>query len=426
MHLLIGLLIAAIVIVLLFRARAASRPASAVIAGPRSDRPFAFLSNGNIFVRARGGAVEQLHSPYVQEAIDRRERARERNAWKQGTSFRIAAGGGMRDFQPADRPIIATSATYERNGNLLYFLRDETIGALFRREAESGKELRLISRTNLQLSDLAPSPDGALLAAASLQTDGVSNIALLQADGSSYREVTGGDTLDTAPAWIPGAPNRLLFQSTGLARNEGGLIAARGNACILKLDMDSGSVSPILDDAGYDFLRPRVDPVGNLLFIRRPFRTPSYGMGKMLTDTLLFPFRLLRAVFHYLNFFSLMYSRKPLTSADNPALQADIKQILLQGRVVDAEKALRTARSVQGVPSLVPDNWELVRRDPYGNERVLATNVASYDFGADGTIVYSNGQGVFVLEQEGAARVALTDQLVSEVVAMPASSTTPV
>jgi hypothetical protein len=70
------------------------------------------------------------------------------------------------------------------------------------------------------------------------------------------------------------------------------------------------------------------------------------------------------------------------------------------------------------VPSLVPDDWELVRRDADGNERVLATNVASYDIGADGTIVYSNGQGVFVLDGSGSARLALTDQLVNEVSAV--------
>jgi len=181
--------------------------------------------------------------------------------------------------------------------------------------------------------------------------------------------------------------------------------------------MESGSVTPILDEPAFDFLKPRVCPAGNLHFIRRPYEAPAYGMGSALTDTLFFPFRLLRALFHYLNFFSLMYSRKPLTSASGPALNADIKNILLQGRRVDAEKAMRSARTVQGVPSLVPDNWELVRRDTHGNEKVLATNVASYDISPDGTVVYSNGRGVFVLERDGMSRLALTDELVADVVA---------
>jgi hypothetical protein len=291
------------------------------------------------------------------------------------------------------------------------------MGGLFRREAESGKELRLVLRQNLHLTDLCPSVDGTMLAASSQQSSGVANIALMKSDGSGYREVTGGDTVDCSPAWIPGAPNRLLFQSSGLARNAHGYIVAQGAASIQKLDMESGSVTPILEGPEFDYLKPRVSPSGDLFFIRRPYEAPRYGAGALLRDTLLFPFRLLRAVFHYLNFFSLMYTRKPLTSASGPAMQADIKSILLQGKRVDAERALRSARRVQGVPSLVPDSWELVRRGQNGEERALATNVASYDISPDGTIVYSNGRGVFTLEPDGSSRVAATDELVAEVVA---------
>ena len=420
MHLLVGLLVVALVAFLVYGAlpRRAPKPASRSIA--RSPRGFAFLSNGNIFFRERGGDVRQLHSEYIQEAMDRRERSREHGAWKKGTSFKISAGGGFRDFEPAEQPIVATSAIYETNGDLLYFLRDSNIGGLFRREAATGKELRLLSRQHLNLSDLAQSPDGTRLAASSLQSDGSANIALLKADGSGYQEATGGDTVDSAPAWIPGVSDRLLFQSSGIARHQGGAILARGHTCILKLDMTSGSVSPILDDARYDFLRPRVDPAGNLLFIRRPYQVPRYTAENLFLDTLLFPFRLLRAIFHYLNFFSLLYSRKPLTSASGPAMQADIRQILLQGRQIDAEKALRSAGAVQGVPSLVPDSWELVRRSQQGDETVLGTNVASFDICADGSVIYSNGQGVFFLDPSGSSALATTGELVAEVVAAPA------
>ena len=419
MHFLIGILLIALVLFLLYRTAAAParKPTSRSVV--RSPRGFAFLSNGNIFFREPGGDVKQLHSDYVQDAMDRRERSRERNAWKTGTSFKVASGGGFRDFEPAERAIVATSATYETNGDLLYFLKDTSIGGLFRREAASGKELRLLSRQHLHLSDLARSPDGTRIAASSLQSDGSANIALLKEDGSGYQEATGGDTVDSAPAWIPGVPNRLLFQSSGIARHEGGSIVARGHTCILKLDMTSGKVVPILEDASYDFLRPRVDPAGNLLFIRRPYQAVRYTTGSLITDTLLLPFRLLRAVFHFLNFFSLTYSRKPLTSASGPMIHADIKQILLQGRHIDAEKALRNAGAVQGVPSLVPASWQLVRRSLQGDETVLGTHVASFDICADGTVVYSNGQGVFVLEQDGSSALATTGELVAEVVAAP-------
>jgi hypothetical protein len=416
MHILIGLLLVAVLGFVLYRTFLAPAASAEPVSGERSQRGFAFLSNGLLFQRV-DGEVKQVHSAYVQEAVARRERTRDRHSWKEGTSFQIGAGGRNRSFEPGDRPIQATSAVFEPGGDLLYFLKDENVGGIFRLEKSSGRELRVVLKQNLHLSDLSLSADGANLAACSHHSGGIANIILVKSDGSSFREVTGGDTVDSAPAWIPGAPNRLLFQSAGLARDTNGYIIAQGHASIQKLDMDSGSVTPILDEPAFDFLKPRVCPAGNLHFIRRPYEAPSYGMGSVLTDTLFFPFRLVRAVFHYLNFFSLMYSRKPLTSASGPALNADIKDILLQGRRVDAEKAMRSARTVQGVPSLVPDNWELVRRDTNGNEKVLATNVASYDISPDGTVVYSNGRGVFMLERDGKSKLALTDELVADVVA---------
>ena len=52
--------------------------------------------------------------------------------------------------------------------------------------------------------------------------------------------MTGGDTVDSAPAWIPGEPKQLLFQSSGLARNEQGYVVAQGHASIQLLDMETG------------------------------------------------------------------------------------------------------------------------------------------------------------------------------------------
>lgn len=417
MHVVLGLIIAAVVAYTVYRVFFMRPAPPSITPTHRSDRAFAFLSNGLLFFREQGGAVQQLHSAYAQESADRRERARGRHGWKKGTSFGVAAGGGMRDFEPADKPVLATSAVYEAGGNLLYFLRDDNVGGLFRREAASGNEIRVLLRQNLNLSDLSLSPDGARVAASSQSSDGVANIILLDIDGNNLREATGGDTVDSAPAWIPGVANRLLFQSAGLARNQQGYVVAQGPASLQMLDMESGRVSPVLENPAFDYLRPRVDPAGNLLFIRRPYEMPRMGLGNVILDTLLFPFRLLRAVFHYLNFFSLMYSRKPLTSASGPATQADLKDILLQGRRIDAQKALRSANLVQGVPSLVPESWALVSRTREGVDTVLATHVASYDISSAGTIVYSNGCGVFILEQGGTPSLAVTNELIADVVA---------
>lgn len=48
---------------------------------------------------------------------------------------------------------------------------------------------------------------------------------------------------------------------------------------------------------------------------------------------------------------------------------------------------------------------------------MLATNVASFDIEADGTIVYSNSRGVFILGQDGASQLAADGELVAEAIA---------
>jgi len=283
-------------------------------------------------------------------------------------------------------------------------------------------EKRLLHKQYLSLEDLRLHPDGHRLLGAQQARNGAANIVVMDDDGSNYRELTSGDTVDTAPAWVPGQADAVLFQSSGLARNQAGYVLALGPASIQMADTAAGSLTMIVEDPGFDFLQPRVGADGFLYFIRRPYETPQYGMGNVVTDALMFPFRLLRALFHYLNFFSLMYTRKPLITASGPAVQADLKEILIKGKRLDAEAALRTGVQLSGVPSLVPASWQLICRSPQGEEHVLASHVASFDIASDGTILFSNGYGVFALDGPNPPQVLLRDQLIADVIAAPAAA----
>lgn len=380
----------------------------------------AFLASGKLFFQADGAAPREIDSPYVRDIEARQARSNERNAWKKDTSFQIGAGGQLRQFAADARPMQTSSVQFDGAGKLYYFLCDRGIGGLFSYDLASGAELRLVHRQHLDLSDLRLDPVSRRFVCATVSRDGISNIATLDGEGNQYRELTAGDTADSAPCWVPGEPDRILFQSAGLARNEHGHIVAQANSTIQALNLKSGAIDAILDDPRYDFLNPRVDGEGRLLFIRRPYETAHYAFGTFITDVLLFPFRLLRAVFHFLNFFSLMYSRKPLTGASGPAVRADIKDIVLKGKRIDAEKALRSESMVAGVPSLVPQSWQLVRRERDGAEQVLATNVGSYDLTAEDRIVYSNGRAVFEVQQGAAPRLLLRSDLIGDVVATAA------
>ncbi|MGR8935620.1 MAG: hypothetical protein ACU837_14695, partial [Gammaproteobacteria bacterium] len=115
------------------------------------------------------------------------------------------------------------------------------------------------------------------------------------------------------------------------------MYASSGIANIALLDREAGTQTAILENPEFDFMQPRVSADGSLHFIRRPYEARHYGTGQLLTDMLFFAFNLLRAVYHYLNFFSLIYTRKPLTSAAGPQLQADLKDIIVNGKRIDAD-----------------------------------------------------------------------------------------
>jgi hypothetical protein len=419
-HILIGLVLIAALVAWFFHA---TRPPAGIAAQPGSAATasmagisVAYISGGRLFCKTDHAPAQEISSPYIQQVVDRLERSKERNAWKQGTSFQVAAHGGVRDFEGAGAGIRFSSAILHKDRALLYFLTDDAIGGLFSFDLDTGVEQRLLHKQKLALSDLQLDASGSRIVATSAGPDGISNIATLDIEGNQFREMTAGDTLDAAPAWVAGEPDTIVYQSAGLARSPQGYVAATGHTTIQKLNMRTGSIQTVLESGTHDFLHPRIGADGVLHFIRRPYETANYSAGNILLDTLLFPFRLLRAVFHFLNFFSLMYSRKPLTGAAGPKVQADIKHIILKGRHIDAEKALRQENAINGVASLVPRSWELVARTQQGQETVLATNVASYDLLANGSIIYSNGRAMFKLGNGSQAGVLLQADLIGDIV----------
>ena len=375
----------------------------------------AYISGGNLFCKTDNGVPKQIHSPYIQQIEDRLARSQERNAWKQNTSFQVGAYGQSRDFNAQGSSIAFTSALFHKDRSVLYFLKDNGIGGLFSYDLDTGVELRILHRQHLDLADLHLDASGRNIICSSSGKDGACNIASLDIEGNQFRELTGGDTIDSAPTWLPDTSDAILYQSAGLARSPDGYIAAVGHMTIQKLNTRTGTIETVLESPAHDFMHPRVSDQGILHYIRRPYELPTYSSSNVLLDTLLFPFRLLRAVFHYLNFFSLMYSRKPLTGAAGPKVQADIKDVILKGRRIDAEQALRRESAINGIASLVPRSWELVSRNRQGQETVLATNVASYDLLADGNIIYSNGRAVFILGNGGQSTLLLKEDLIGDI-----------
>jgi hypothetical protein len=372
--------------------------------------PSLVIANGELWLHAEGAAPQQITSPFAREVIERDERSRRSSAWKHAPREQQTGvipshalwgsqGGGI-----AAPPRFLHACFGPDTHTVYYVLRVGEAVGLFRLHLQEQREVRLFHKAKIDIRGLAYHAGQRHLILGVGHEDGTAQIEVYDEEGTLKGAVTGGDSIDAAPSVVPGANASVLFQSAGVARHtERGFVTAVGHATLCRLDYRSGNLEVLADDPRYDFLAPRLDATGALYAIRRPIEKPAgERAGGALMDTLLFPVRLLKAVFGYLNVFSMIYGKEPLRSAGGPRtpeLDQDVGKIWLQGRLIDLQ---RVRDDPQHAGKLVPASWELVRRRGSGDWEVLARHVASFDLGADGAIAYSTGSEVLVQRGDAA------------------------
>jgi len=382
-----------------------------------------YLSQGKLFVKDGDLAPRQIESQFGQDVVNRAIKIQQKNEWKtnrKGSPFSGNILWGVDEIDPqAVRVHITGAAQSAEDGKLFFVLETEGAGGLFLYDWHKNHEQRLFHKEHFYARDLDWHPQHNIIVCSQYFENGTANIVTMNADGHDVHQLTEGDAVDEAPSWVPGSEQRIVFQSAGVARNQQGYFMGTGPFSIQKLDLENKSLTIVLEDPRYDLLLPHVSPDGDLYFIRRPYEMPgrtTYGILQGITDFLMFPFRLLRAIFHFLNFFSLIFSQKPLTTASGPQINGDDEQtLILRGRMIDAAKALREAQKNKEAPSLVPNSWELIRRSSAGEETVLANGVVAFDLASDGTVIYTNGSAVYELDNQAKSRQLLKGNLIENV-----------
>jgi hypothetical protein len=297
----------------------------------------------------------------------------------------------------------------------------ESVSGVFKYDLRQNLERRLMHRNDFIARDLVCHREKGTLAVSLARGDGSANLAFSDDEGRHWNHVTGGDSVDQSPAWIPGSERKIVFQSAGVGRSPQGQRLAIGPYAIESLDLDSdGKVQTLLEDKDRDLLLPRMTKDGDLLFIRRPYKQEgqhTLSFTQFLWDVLLLPFRVVLTILHIINFFSVMFSGQPLATAFGAQRRGPQQQqfLMLWGHMLDTKTALSKAPKDQP-GALVPKDWQLVRRDAGGRETVLAENVLSYDVAAGGQIVLTNGSAVFVLDKEGRREKVCNDSMIEAVV----------
>jgi hypothetical protein len=396
-----------------------------------SREHFAFVSGDALFVCGDSGESQRIESRFGQAVRDRAQRIAQRSAWKRsGQRDGLLSGASLWGGAGVDadslRVAIVGVGRGRVPGEILYSLDTDEVSGVFAvpaagGEEEAGGEDRLFHSNHVRVDHLAAHPDRDEIACSVRAEQGASQIAVMRADGTGLTQVTEGDSVDQAPCWVPGRPRTLVFQSAGIGRDAHGEPVALAPFAIEQLDLDTGDLVPRAESPRFDYLSPRVGPDGLLYSLRRPYQgdaAPSHW--RALLDFLAMPFRLLFAVFQWLNLFTAMYTGRKLTSSGGPEREGpDLKWMVVWGNLIEARKAERRGRMRgEEAPDLVPRSYELVRHRPDGEPEVLARAVLAFDLASDGTILVSNGSAVDRLEPDGHRERLCTAPRIGQVVAL--------
>lgn len=231
------------------------------------------------------------------------------------------------------------------------------------------------------------------------------HIAVMDMKGR-YDEYTDGDTIEENPSWAANR-NGIYFSTAGYARNQNGMIAATSPRSISYFDLDRKTMTEIISDEKYDFLHPREDKRGNLYYIKQPYGGEKPQGGITFKDVVMFPYRIIKGLFGFLNFFTTVFGGESLKSGGSSAgntkfKEKSQKELIIEGNVINAEK-LDKINEANGdkLSGIMPLSRVLVRRSPDGSEEVLKKGVLDYNIDENGSIVFSNGRHIIRIDPEG-------------------------
>ncbi len=388
------------------------------------------ISDGKLFLQ-KDGSLIPMESAVLKKYIQvTKERARQKE-WK--TTGEGAKFTGV--YEPGVDPERAVQAVNARvldaarwqGSSTLYTLMINGRSGVYQRPDDGSDEGIFLSDNEYRYRQLAPDGDRLLVTA---EAAGECHLGLLKpSEGRACEFLTEGDCYESDPSWSRRIRDVIYYSSAGLEslasdggerpvlntmeaslpeimrelKREASYSRRRGPASIVRMDLHESTVEEVLADERYNFTHPIEDGDGSLYFIRSPYESDEGGGKNALTalkDVLLFPFRLIRALFGFFDFFTMKYSGKTLNNAGGKAKTKPQDQRFVDGNLVDAEQELKKNRERgEEFPGYVPHSYELCRRAGDRIE-VLKKGVLAYELCRDG-IVVSNGSYLLLLRRDG-------------------------
>lgn len=365
---------------------------------------FVFITEGRLFLQEDGRDAVEIESPFAREAVDRAAARNERHAWKNadrddaGSPFSSRVVWGRQSAAAPDgAPAFRHVARGPQPGELLYTLEMSASSGLFRYQLDSREEWRLFHRQDFDSGGLSADPASGQVIVSSRNREDLGKLELMDATTRRRDTITSGDGHDTQPTHHPAQPGIVYFQSAGVGRDEQGRIVDFAPSTLCRLNLTTGELETVLEDAQWDYLAPRIAADGALYYIRRPHHERHHvSFGTKLKHFLLVPWHLATAVFGFLDAFTRLFGKQTLKPTGGPDVPPQRPRFAtFQGLPVQLEKVLNAKDADHAGIQLVPGSWELIRQAPSGEAEVIAGHVVAFDLGPKGEVIYSDGLRVW-------------------------------
>ncbi|MCM1023957.1 MAG: hypothetical protein NC395_07870 [Prevotella sp.] len=323
---------------------------------------------------------------------------RRRKDWKttgSGAEFMGMATADMID--PDDMPARITGLSVHGD-ELVYGVDLEAVGSIYHRSFDPADTAEgLVRASNDFTFGAFDIRDGRL--AVTMGAGAFKHVAVMDMNGR-YDEYTDGDTVEENPCWAAGK-NGVYFSTAGYAAD----MSAVSPRSIAYLDLDRKTMTEIAADDRYDCLHPR-DTAQGLYYIRQPYGGEKPQGGVTFKDVVMFPYRIVKGIFGFLNYFSTIFGGEALKSGgvSNGAKskQRSKKDLIIEGNVINAEKLDKINEAkVDEHGGIMPQSRVLIRRTADGSEEIIKKGVLDYIPDGDGGVIISNGRHLLRIDRDG-------------------------
>lgn len=380
-----------------------------------------YLSNQNLYLLDGNKSITvpcQAIDQYKKNLVE----IQQRKEWKtKGTGAQFT-GNFSQDDQVDLNHIFPTDVVLTSDHKMIYTacLQEGTsINIKFLNDLQETEGL-ILRKNDFVVQDMAYDEAKKRLAL-SVNSNGYErHICILPLDANRTQYLTEGDCQDSNPCFDPQDTMQLYYDSCGLAYGEHRI--AYSPKEIYHLDMGTGELQTVASDPKFDFFKPKMDSLGNLYFIKRPYSRDGSHHSPVTTikDIIFAPFKIIRAIVGWLDFFTQRYTGESLktTSGNNPAKsqQKSEEELFVEGNLIKAQQNLeRNQKSGEKYPGMIPKSWELVKMSPTGEMTTLKRGVMSFAL-KDDTIFYSNGKYLIELDADQNEHLRIEAKLISKII----------